>query len=131
VEHNAPGFTDKNTMIYGHNMKDGSMFHILTKYREQAYYEDHPVMLLLTPEGNYTLELFAGYTAGAGDTAWKLDFADDEEFMDWIGNARGKSTFQSNVELTARDRVVTLSTSAYDFKDARYVVVGKLTPDIR
>lgn len=128
---NTPNFTDKNTVIYGHNMKDGSMFHALTEYTDKAYYDAHPRMLLLTPEGNYILELFAGYVADADSGAWKPDFANDAEFMDWIGSAREKSTFSSNVDVTTSDRVVTLSTCAYDFEDARCVVLGKLVPAAR
>ena len=47
---NAGDFSDWNTLIYGHNMKDGSMFGGLKKYRKQAYYDVHPEMTLFTPE---------------------------------------------------------------------------------
>lgn len=53
-------FTDPNTLIYGHNMKNDAMFGSLMGYKEQAYYEEHPTMTLYTPDGDYTIELLSG-----------------------------------------------------------------------
>jgi len=125
---NEPGFVDHNTVIYGHHMKDKSMFQTLTEYKTQAFYEKHPQMILLTPNGNYTLDLFAGYVTNIKADSWKLWFASNTEFEEWIRVTRSKSTFQSEVEVSTSDRFVTLSTCSYEFDNARYVVVGKLVP---
>lgn len=125
---NEPGFMDHNIVIYGHHMKDKSMFSALTEYKMQAFYEKHPQMILLTPEGNYTIELFAGYVTNIKSDSWKLWFASNTEFEVWIRETRSKSTFQSEVEASTSDRFVTLSTCSYEFDNARYVVVGKLVP---
>lgn len=125
---NAPDFTEKNTVIYGHNIKDGSMFRILNQYKEQAFYNDHPLMFLITRDKNYMLELFAGYTASTDDDAWRIGFADDTAFMEWVEATRNKSTFQSEVMVYPQDVVVTLSTCTYEFDNARYIVVGRLVP---
>ena len=124
---NEPGFVDYNTVIYGHHMKDKSMFHTLTEYKTQAFYEKHPQMILLTPDGNYTIELFAGYVTNIKADSWKLWFASNTEFEECIQDAQSKSTFQSEVEVSISDRFVTLSTCSYEFDNAWYVVVGKLT----
>jgi len=125
---NELGFVDHNTVIYGHHMKDKSMFSVLTEYKTQAFYEKHPQMILLTPEGNYTIDLFAGYVTNVKADSWKLWFANNEEFEEWIRETRLKSTFISDVEVGNSDRFVTLSTCSYEFNNARYVVVGKLVP---
>lgn len=125
---NEPGFVDHNTVIYGHHMKDKSMFSMLTEYKTQAYYEKHPQMILLRPEGSYYIDLFAGYVTNIKADSWKLWFASNTEFEEWIRETRLKSTFISDVEASTLDRFVTLSTCTYEFDNARYVVVGKLVP---
>ena len=57
----GPEFSGTNTVVYGHNMKDGSMFNSLTNYKEQSYYDEHPVMYLNTPKQNYKIEIFSAY----------------------------------------------------------------------
>lgn len=120
------GLTDRNTVIYGHNLRNGSMFQEITNYKDQAFYDEHPVCLIMTPNGNYKLEFFAGYVTDLNSQAWKLQFASDEEYALWLEDAISKSTFTSSVEPTAQDRVVTLSTCTYEFSDARYVLIGIL-----
>ena len=126
---NSYDFTDKNTVIYGHNLKAGTMFHTITKYKKQSFFDEHPTARIMTPYGNYTLEFFAGYVASLDDEAWKLEFDSDEEFEDWLEDAEDNSPFQSDVIPTADDRVVTLSTCSYEFNDARYVLLGVLRPE--
>lgn len=125
---NTPGFVNPNTVIYGHHMKDKSMFASLTEYKTQAFYETHPQMILLTPEGNYTIELFAGFVTNVNADGWKPKFADNTEFEEWIQKTRSRSAFASDIEVSVSDRLVTLSTCSYEFNNARYVVVGKLIP---
>ena len=60
---NAEDFSDNNTIIYGHNMRDGSMFSTLVEYKAQAYYDEHPEMYLVTPEGGYVVEVFSAFVA--------------------------------------------------------------------
>ena len=53
-------FTDRNSVIYGHHMKNESMFHTLEGYKKQDYYDSHPIMILYTPDGDYLVELISG-----------------------------------------------------------------------
>ena len=123
---NQTDFSDFHSIIYGHHMKDGSMFKSLKGYQEQAYYDKHPALLLVTPEHQYRVELFAGYVSKTSGTAWQLAFADDEEKEQWLSEQRKLSCFQSEVVPTAEDCILTLSTCSYAFKDARFVVHGVL-----
>ncbi|MDR2615465.1 MAG: class B sortase, partial [Oscillospiraceae bacterium] len=124
---NSRGFTDRNTIIYGHNMRNHSMFWTVTQYKSQSFYNEHPTMRLITETGNYEIQLFAGFVADAAETAvWQVHFASNETYMNWISSLFERSTFKSYVELTSSDRIVTLSTCTYDFTGARYVVMGKL-----
>ncbi|HWR24417.1 MAG TPA: class B sortase [Feifaniaceae bacterium] len=125
---NAPGFSDQNTIIYGHHMKNGSMFASLVGYKKQAYYDEHPELLLLTPSAAYRAELFAGYIIQgyATNDVYKKSFDTEAQFLSFLGAARTNSDFVSDVEVTAEDRIITFSTCTYEYDDSRYVVLGKL-----
>ena len=118
---------DANYIIYGHNMKNGTMFSSLAKYKQQSYYDQHPIMYYLTPDGNYKLELFAGLVVKRDDKIY-LPNQSEEEFAELIEEYRAKSTFKSDIELEYNDTIVTLSTCSYEFDNARYIVMGRLIP---
>lgn len=122
----ASDFTDRNTLIYGHNMNDGSMFASLRNYRDAAYYPEHPVIYLSTPNCNYRLDLIAGFVTEPTSFAYVNNFDEVEQFMHHIELCKSSSTFQSEVQVTEEDQIVTLSTCTYEIDDGRYVVVGKL-----
>lgn len=123
---NAGDFSDRHTVIYGHAMKNGSMFSSIRSYAEQDYYNVHPQLLLLTPQARYVVQLFSGYVASVQDDAWQLTFADDAAFEAWLDDIMRQSAFKSTVQPTWTDHILTLSTCSYDFNDARFVVHGIL-----
>ncbi len=123
---NQSDFSDSHCIIYGHHMKDGSMFAALSNYKSQEYYEEHPRMLLLTPNGNYTIEIFAGYVASVEDDAWVTGFASEADYEDWIASGISKSLIRADFAPSASDHVLTLSTCSYEFADARFVLLGVL-----
>ena len=125
---NAPGFADYNTIIYGHNMKDNSMFSVLEDWQSQSFYDQHPVMWLLTPEQDYKIELISGYTTSAGSEAYQLFYGPGADLDVYLHNAMAKSDFQAAAEPEAGARYVMLSTCAYVFSNARYVLHGMLRP---
>lgn len=120
-----PDFSGQNSVIYGHNMRNKTMFGILGNYKEQEYYDAHPEALLLTPQGNYRLRFFSGYVADLGDPAWDLSFT-QEDYALWLEEIAGRSCFASDVVPEVTDRVVTLSTCSKEFEDARFVLHGIL-----
>ncbi len=123
---NSPDFSNENSIIYGHNMDNGTMFQNLMHYKSQEFYERHPTGKLIIPEGSFMLEFFAGYVANVDDDAWPTDFTSEEEFAQWLLSAKERSLFSNSVALTASDRVVTLSTCSYEFYNARFVLLSKL-----
>lgn len=129
VDYRTPGdFSGAVTIIYGHYMKNGSMFASLAKHKKQSYYDAHPVMELYTPDGDYTIELFAGIIANGSIEFLRRDFDDDEDYLAYIETLKNASTFRSNVTVRADDRIVALITCSYEFSNARYAVFGKLVP---
>ena len=129
VDHrNTPGFTDRNTFIYGHNMLNGAMFAGLVNYGTAGYAQRYPELTLTTPDGTYTLQVFAGYVTPGNSDIYQLSYESDENFENYLETIRALSDFQSDVPVTAQDRIVTLSTCTYDYEDARYVLHCRLVP---
>lgn len=125
---NTSDFSDWNSIIYGHNMNNDSMFGTLQDYKKQEYYEEHPVLYLLTPTQDYKIQLISGYTTPATE-AKTYGFPDSIEGRDeLIENAVQRSTFEAEVQIGEENRIITLSTCAYEYEDARYVLVGILEP---
>lgn len=118
--------TDIHTIIYGHHMKNGSMFSALTKFKDQSYYEAHKKAIIVLKDKMYELQFLAGYVTNVEDNSWDLDFADDNAALNWAKNSQKKSSFKADIEPEIGDKYVTLSTCDYDFDDARYVVLGRL-----
>ena len=121
---NTPDFSDQNTIIFGHHMNNGSMFANLDKYRSQKYYDEHPVMTLYTPQGDYLVEWFAGYAITAAPIP--TVFGNDAAFEEYVEQAVRKSNFKTNVEVLQADQIITLCTCSYVSDDARYILVGVL-----
>ena len=122
---NNSNFEDYNTIIYGHNMKNDTMFGTLTNYKDQEYYNEHKEMYLLTENKDFIIELFAGYTTSSESDIYnfpKTSSTNDK----LIKTALSKSTFESEIEVSNEDRIITLSTCSYDYENARYVLLGVL-----
>ena len=122
---NSRDFSDPNSVIYGHHMQNGTMFHNLHGYKEQEFYENHKTAYLLTPEKNYRFVIFAAYVANPNSDAWKIDFS-REEFEPWYRKAVENSCIETGIVPTPEDRIVTLSTCSYEYEGARFVVLGIL-----
>lgn len=123
----ASDFSGRNTIIYGHNMMNGSMFAALNQYKDQAFFDEHPVMYLNTPAQNYKIEFFSGYVSDPEGLIYSSSFSSEEEFASFLDAIRAHSVFSSPVAVTSADRIVTLSTCANTSEDLRFVVCGKLT----
>lgn len=116
-----------NTVIYGHNMRNNTMFGTLKEYNDQVYYEAHPVFWYLTPNGDYKIELIAGYVTPDDSEAYQ-NFETEEALQAYIGAVLEKSTFQTNAETGNIDRILTMSTCVRGKDTKRYVLIGRIIP---
>ncbi len=126
---NQPDFSDYNTIVYGHNMLDGTMFASLSKYSTPGYYDDHREIQLLTPEGDYRLQVFAGCVAPGNSDLYQLTFAGEEDKAAYLEKVLVLSEFTTDVQVGVGDRLVTLSTCAYNYEDARYLLFCRLAAE--
>lgn len=120
-------FSGCNSIIYGHNMRDGSMFALVDDYGDQAFYEAHPVLYLNTPAQNYRLDVFSGFTTDPESFVYSTDFASGDAQRDFLNRLLAASEIRCSCPLNAADRVVTLSTCTYSGEDVRFVLCCKIT----
>ena len=123
---NSGDFSDCNTLVYGHNMKNGSMFGHLKKFREDdRLYKQDKYFWILTPERNYRYEIITAYTTGVNSDTYTLFKGPGEEFEKYLETIKGYSEIQTDdTDLTIKDRIVTLSTCTGN-ESTRFVVQGK------
>ena len=123
---NSGDFSDCNTLVYGHNMKNGSMFGHLKKFREDdRLYKQDKYFWILTPERNYRYEIITAYTTGVNSDTYTLFKGPGEEFEEYLETIKGYSEIQTDdTDLTIKDRIVTLSTCTGN-ESTRFVVQGK------
>lgn len=125
---NSGDFSDCNTIIYGHNMKNQTMFGKLDFLQNWEEYQDGMYFWILTPEADYRYEIFNAQYTDAYSDVYTLFSDSGELFLDYLN----KMQSQSQIPLEERtfsesDRIVTLSTCASSEGDERYVVQGVRT----
>ena len=122
-------FTDSHTIIYGHNMKNLSMFGRLKKYRTvEGYYEKNKYFTIYTPDQIYRYEIFAWYEVGVEDSVYQVGFTDEDVFGEFVDQMLERRYQDTNVTADETDKIVTLSTCSAAGK--RFVVHGKLIDSI-
>ena len=123
-ENNSPELDDAHTLIYGHNMRNGSMFGKLNLYKtEEDYFENHRYFQLITETGAYRYEIFAykdvGTLTGGIYTTWKYV---DDDFKDFVENTICQGSYvDADIDVEDGTHIVTLSTCSYD-SDVRFIV---------
>ncbi|WP_078379015.1 class B sortase [Sutcliffiella halmapala] len=121
---------DRHTILYGHRMKDGTMFGNLRKYLTQDFYEEHPTFSYDTLYKSYEVEIFSVYVTTTDFYYIETEFEHDNDYANFIKELQARSVFDSPVSVSAEDQIITLSTCDYqiDRNKGRLVVHGKLTP---
>ncbi len=125
----AAGVTSSNFIVYGHNMKDGSMFAAVYNYVTQDYYNQHPVMYLLTPTQNYRVDLIAAHIVESSMDNYPGYFQGGE-YQDYLNKIVSSSFFRTNANVTTNYQLITMSTCDYssNYNDPRFLLHGLLVP---
>lgn len=118
-------FADRNTYIYGHNMKNGSMFAQLHKFGKQEYYEQNPYFYIYTPNGKEVkYQIFAVCIVGGTSRSYTRFFNNDTEYLDYLNYEKSIALYDTGVEVNAESQILTLSTCISSAKDKRLFVHG-------
>lgn len=133
----SPSGNNKNVVVYGHHMRDGTMFGTLKKYTDINFYKQHPIIDFTTLyiDADYKVfSVFITNTLPEHDNGnvfnYRLsEFNTDEEFLNFVAQVQARSIITTGVEVTAEDELLTLSTCTYEFDDARLVVMARKVRD--
>lgn len=127
MEHrNSPDFSEYNTILYGHNMINGSMFSDLRHYTGAGFHRDHPYVYLMTEGGALRYEIFSAYQAELGSTTYGLSFRQEETKKEFLIHALSHSKFDMGIAPELTDRILTLSTCSGSGSGTRWVVHARL-----
>ena len=107
---NASDFSDSNTIIYGHNMKNQSMFGILSKLKEQEVYDKSPYIWIITEEGEICYEVFAARNVPDTDALYNLLNAEPETFKTNLESYKRYSEVDNDITFDGTEKIITLST---------------------
>lgn len=117
---------DKNIIIYGHNMKNKSMFQNLMKFKDEEFWKENNKIILTIDGKTYEYEIFSSYISNAKDIDLKTNFENDDEYLKYIDDIKKKSIFHRDMNIKSNDRIITLSTCSYEKDDARMIIHGRL-----
>lgn len=122
-EANSPDFNDSHTLIYGHNMKDLSMFGRLKYYKEKDdYYADHQFFQIFTGDMIYRYQIFGYEDIDPNSFVYTVPYGENEEFQSFIDQLYKLSYKDTGVSAKSVNKIVTLSTCSSG--DNRFVVHG-------
>lgn len=128
-DYNSKDFKDPNTIIYGHNMKNGSMFKGLHKYRDRKFFKEHSELFIYQPNRVLRYQIFAAYVYDSRHLMLSFDFEDENIFESYLNSVltnKGMSgNIDTTVDISTEDRIITLSTCNNNDKQ-RYLVQAVL-----
>lgn len=128
---NRKDFSDRNTVLYGHNMTKGYMFRQLYRFQDEVFFNENREFYIYTPNKIYTYTVYTAYQYDDRHILNSFDFSDDDVFKDYIESTKNPPYMLKNVRqevnVTIDDKIITLSTCIGNGKTYRYLVQGVLT----
>ena len=117
---------DKNIIIYGHNMRNGTMFNNITKFKEESFFNNNNTINIIRNNILYQYEIFSIYVEDESKVSLEIEFTDNDAFVNYALNEASKSMYNKNIIITEEDKILTLVTCSYEYTGARTILVGKL-----
>lgn len=121
---NQPDFSGLHTIIYGHNMKNGSMFAGIKDYAKQDFYDEHPYIYIDLEDGAHCYQIFSCHEAEVTDITYTIGYRADDAYTSFLDDLKEASLYDTGVEVSAKDMVITLSTCTKG-GEKRFVVHAK------
>lgn len=123
---NSAPLADRNTFIYGHNMKvGGEMFSQLNQYADEDFCREHPYFYIYTPDGKVTTcKIFAASIVDASSEYYTLDFTSDMQFQEYLNMCRSGAFYPVDAEIHSQSHIVSLSTCTNVNDEERFLLQG-------
>ena len=120
---NNPDFNDRNTIVYGHYMYNGTMFNDLEKYKDEEFYRQYPYFYIYTPDGaEITYQIYSAGEVKDTSESYTYQFADDASFEHFIETTKAAGWYDTGGTPGVNDQIVTLSTCTRQSNDNRTVI---------
>ena len=119
----------KNFIIYGHNTSEDSWLTPVMNYASEDFFKGHKFIEFSTVNKNYKWEIFTVYKTTTDFFYIDTNFANKDEYFDFISLCKSKSLYNTNVEITKDDTILTLSTCEYSQENGRFVIQAKLVKE--
>lgn len=113
---------DKNLVIYGHHMKDGTMFKDLVKYKDADFFKENDLIYLDIDGELLEYKIFAVIVTDGNSDYISIDFNDSDEFLNYIEDIKKNSLFKRDLAFDGHEEILTLSTCSYEFDNARTAI---------
>ena len=118
---------DRNLILYGHNMRNGTMFNNITKFKEESFFNNNNNTInIIRNNILYQYEIFSIYVEDESKVSLEIEFTDNDAFVNYALNEASKSMYNKNIIITEEDKIITLVTCSYEYTGARTILVGKL-----
>lgn len=119
--------SDFHTVIYGHRMRNGSMFGSLGDYTTLEHWENHPYVYIVDDNGVHRYEIFASYEANIGSRTYQVGFSGEESIQKFMEHCLNSSVIDTGIVPTSEDKILTLSTcTSVGHENLRWVVQARL-----
>lgn len=115
---------DFNSVIYGHHMRNKTMFGELMKFKEEEFFKNNKEITITSKDGTYDYEIFAVGVFDADFSYNDVSFSDENEFSNFLNKIMSNSTYKRDI-VDSSDKIITLSTCSYEYDDARTAVFAK------
>ncbi len=123
---NSKDFSDYHTLIYGHNMRNGSMFHDLRYYEDKEYLSEHPYIYIYTEDEIYKYQIFASYKYTDAHLLHAFQYNTEKQKQQYIKEIAKYYKWDEEIEITADSHLITLSTCVSGQDNKRWLVQGVL-----
>ena len=122
----AQPFVSENTIIHGHNQRNNMMFHEVVNYADANYFNNHQRILIYTPDGSCsTYQVFAFYKSPKTSVTYDCSYASAGEYQQYLNYIAEQNWYNTGIQVTTEDRMITLSTCSNEWDDTRYVIHAK------
>lgn len=124
---------DKNLIVYGNSLENGSMFGTLEKLRTLSFYKQNSLLSFTTSKGETDYKIYAVFVLNAAKeddggyiyNIYRNEFYGEEDFNNWVNEAKIRSVINTGIDVNIQDNILTLVTSCDDFENARLVVMAR------